>query len=48
MISFSPWASCERGIEFLYVPGSYYDTVSERVGEINEDLAILKSLRNSG
>ena len=34
----------KRGIEFLYVPGSYYDTVSERVGEIREDLSVLKSL----
>jgi 4-hydroxyphenylpyruvate dioxygenase len=32
----------ERGVEFLYVPGSYYDTVGERVGEIAEDMAILK------
>ena len=31
-----------RGVEFLYVPGSYYDTVGERVGEIAEDMAILK------
>ena len=33
-----------RGVEFLHVPGSYYDTVSERVGEIAEDLGILKKL----
>lgn len=32
----------ERGIEFLYVPGSYYDTVKERVGNIDEELAVLK------
>lgn len=32
----------KRGIEFLYVPGSYYDTVGDRVGEIAEDLEILK------
>ena len=32
----------KRGIEFLYVPGSYYDTVGDRVGEIEEDMAILK------
>ncbi len=32
----------KRGIEFLYVPGPYYDTVGERVGEIDEDLHILK------
>ena len=33
-----------RGVEFLYVPGSYYDTVADRVGTIAEDLAILKNL----
>ena len=32
----------KRGVEFLYVPGSYYDTVGERVGEIAEDMKILK------
>lgn len=32
----------KRGIEFLYVPGAYYDTVGARVGEIAEDLEILK------
>jgi 4-hydroxyphenylpyruvate dioxygenase len=32
----------KRGVEFLYVPGTYYDTVAERVGEIAEDLEILK------
>ena len=34
----------KRGVEFLYVPGKYYDTVDERVGEIAEDMAVLKSL----
>lgn len=34
----------KRGVEFLYVPGDYYDTVTDRVGAIKEDLAILKSL----
>ncbi|WP_372793828.1 4-hydroxyphenylpyruvate dioxygenase [Lutibacter sp.] len=33
-----------RGVEFLYVPGSYYDTVLDRVGEIDENLAELKEL----
>lgn len=33
-----------RGVEFLHVPGAYYDTVVDRVGEISEDLALLKSL----
>lgn len=32
----------KRGVEFLYVPGSYYDTVKERVGIIEEDLNELK------
>ncbi len=31
-----------RGVEFLYVPGSYYDTVKDRVGIIEEDLNELK------
>ncbi len=33
----------KRGVDFLYVPGTYYDTVAERVGEIEEDLEILKA-----
>lgn len=33
-----------RGVEFLYVPGTYYDTVPNRVGEIDENLKILKDL----
>lgn len=33
-----------RGIEFLRVPNSYYDTVLGRVGSIDEDLAPLKEL----
>ncbi len=32
----------KRGIEFLYVPGTYYDTVGDRVGEIAEDMELLK------
>jgi 4-hydroxyphenylpyruvate dioxygenase len=32
------------GVEFLYVPDSYYDTVLDRVGEIDEDLEPLKRL----
>ncbi len=32
----------KRGVEFLYVPGTYYDTVGERVGEIAEDMDLLK------
>ncbi len=34
----------KRGVEFLYVPGEYYDTVSDRVGSIDEDLMRLKNL----
>lgn len=33
-----------RGIEFLTVPSSYYETVLDRVGKIDEDLAPLKEL----
>lgn len=33
-----------RGVEFLRVPGNYYDTVLDRVGKIDEDLAPLKKL----
>tara|TARA_B100001146_G_scaffold225213_1_gene247960 strand:- start:42409 stop:43548 length:1140 start_codon:yes stop_codon:yes gene_type:complete len=34
----------DRGVEFLYVPDTYYDTVLDRVGEIDEDLEPLKEL----
>ena len=34
----------KRGVDFLYVPGSYYDTVGDRVGEIDEDMNALKKL----
>jgi 4-hydroxyphenylpyruvate dioxygenase len=33
-----------RGVEFLHVPGEYYDTVGSRVGKIEEDLRKLKEL----
>jgi 4-hydroxyphenylpyruvate dioxygenase len=33
-----------RGVEFLYVPETYYDDVMERVGSINESLEELKKL----
>lgn len=33
-----------RGVEFLKVPGSYYDTLLDRVGQIDEDLLPLKEL----
>lgn len=32
----------KRGVEFLHVPGSYYDTVKDRVGIIEEDMEVLK------
>jgi 4-hydroxyphenylpyruvate dioxygenase len=33
-----------NGTEFLYVPDSYYDTLSERVGEIDEEIPVLQKL----
>lgn len=33
-----------RGVEFLKVPSSYYDSVPERVGKIDEDIAPLREL----
>ena len=33
-----------RGVDFLYIPDTYYDTVQDRVGEIDEDLESLKKL----
>ena len=33
-----------RGVDFLYVPGNYYDTVLDRCGEIDEDILQLKEL----
>lgn len=34
----------DRGVEFLRVPSIYYDTVMDRVGEIDEELEPLKEL----
>jgi 4-hydroxyphenylpyruvate dioxygenase len=34
----------KRGVEFLHVPGNYYDSVEERVGTIDENLRRLKEL----
>lgn len=34
-----------RGVEFLHVPDTYYDTVIDRVKEIDEDIEVLKKLR---
>jgi 4-hydroxyphenylpyruvate dioxygenase len=33
-----------RGVEFLKVPNTYYDSVPERVGRIDEDIAPLREL----
>lgn len=35
----------KRGVEFLDTPDSYYETVLDRVGKIDEDLEVLKKLR---
>lgn len=32
----------DRGVEFLHVPDTYYDDITERVGEIDEDISLLK------
>lgn len=34
----------KRGVDFLEVPGTYYDDLIDRVGEIKEDVEILKDL----
>src|SRR5438270_39613 len=34
----------DNGVEFLRVPGTYYDTVLDRVGHIDEDVAKLRDL----
>ena len=34
----------DNGVEFLRVPGTYYDTVEERVGHIDEDVRKLREL----
>jgi 4-hydroxyphenylpyruvate dioxygenase len=34
----------DRGVEFLKVPGSYYEELLERVGTIDEDMAPLREL----
>jgi len=33
-----------RGVEFLTVPGAYYDELLDRVGKIDEDMAPLREL----
>lgn len=37
-------ALCNRGVEFLQVPSSYYDDLLQRVGKIDEDLKPLQEL----
>ena len=34
----------QRGLEFLRVPSTYYDTLLDRVGHIDEELNALKQL----
>jgi 4-hydroxyphenylpyruvate dioxygenase len=34
----------KRGVDFLYVPETYYDDLFERVGKIDEDIAQIKKL----
>lgn len=34
----------DRGVDFLHVPETYYDTLLDRVGEIEEDIAPLREL----
>jgi 4-hydroxyphenylpyruvate dioxygenase len=34
----------ENGVEFLSTPGSYYEMLSERVGEIDEEISKIKEL----
>ncbi|GAB5553557.1 MAG: 4-hydroxyphenylpyruvate dioxygenase [Saprospiraceae bacterium] len=34
----------ERGVEFLEVPGTYYDDLKDRVGDIDEDIETLRKL----
>ncbi len=34
----------KRGVEFLHVPGAYYEDVLDRVGKIDEDLQELKKM----
>ncbi|HEY5256943.1 MAG TPA: 4-hydroxyphenylpyruvate dioxygenase, partial [Candidatus Baltobacteraceae bacterium] len=38
-------ALASNGVEFLDTPDSYYDLLEERVGSIDENLAILRELR---
>jgi 4-hydroxyphenylpyruvate dioxygenase len=35
----------QRGVDFLRIPDTYYETVWDRVGEIKEDVEVVKDLR---
>ena len=35
----------KNGVDFLDVPDSYYDSLSKRVGNVDEDIQKLKDLR---
>ena len=37
-----------NGAEFLYVPETYYDTLTQRVGEIDEDIEVLRRAGHPG
>ena len=32
-----------RGVDFLHVPDTYYDSILDRVGEIEEDIEVLRN-----
>ncbi len=34
----------DRGVEFLTVPSAYYDTLTDRIGQIDEEITTLRSL----
>ena len=34
----------KRGVDFLYVPDDYYDSILDRVGEIDEEVKTLRKL----
>lgn len=34
-----------RGVDFLHVPDTYYDNISERIGKIDEDIETLKKYK---
>ena len=43
-IAFTVGELRKRGVEFLKVPASYYEDLKERVGDIEEDMEMLKDL----